>query len=156
MIELHNGEDSRITTSLINDALWPALDMVEKHWTTNRFAAVEDSQHSALESSAADGALIIVGKRDQDKFFSNGFVYDSIKDDPSFFAGLSVHVPLISSGCSSHPTSDVVNPLFTRLLTFPSMFVFLPTCYVLIISSPYCCCNKWTLLCSWLYARPLL
>lgn len=75
MIELHNGEDSRLTTRLIDDALRPALDMVEKHWTNSRL-------------TVGGGALIIVGKRDQDKFFSNGFLYDSIKDDPSFFTGL--------------------------------------------------------------------
>jgi hypothetical protein len=80
IIELHNGEDSRLTARLIDDALRPALDMVEKHWKNNRLADPK--------SNAGEGALIIVGKRDQDKFFSNGFLYDSVKNNPAFFTGL--------------------------------------------------------------------
>jgi enoyl-CoA hydratase/carnithine racemase len=88
---LHNGEDSRLTARLIGEALRPALDMVEKHWTNNRLTTL---------ANAGEGALIIVGKRDQDKFFSNGFLYDSIKNNPGFF-------------------TDIANPLYARLLTFP-------------------------------------
>ena len=79
IIELHNGEDSRLTARLIDEALRPALDMIEKHWTNNRLTTL---------ANAGEGALIIVGKRDQDKFFSNGFLYDSIKNNPGFFTGL--------------------------------------------------------------------
>ncbi|KAG9315254.1 ClpP crotonase [Chiua virens] len=100
IIELHNGEDSRITAQLIDDALKPALDIVEKHWLDNRLAPLADSQNPTSKSDAGEGALIIVGKRDQDKFFSNGFEYDSIKNDPGFF-------------------TDTANPLYARLLTFP-------------------------------------
>jgi len=82
---LHNGEDSRLTARLIDDALRPALDVVERHWENNRLAG---SEHPDPKSNAGEGALIIVGKRDQDKFFSNGFVYDSVKNDPGFFTGL--------------------------------------------------------------------
>lgn len=82
---MHNGEDSRLTTRLIDDALRPALDVVERHWENNRLAG---SQHPDPKSNDGEGALIIVGKRDQDKFFSNGFVYDSVKNDPDFFTGL--------------------------------------------------------------------
>ena len=79
IIELHNGEDSRLTARLIDEALRPALDKIEKHWTNNRLTTL---------ANAGEGALIIVGKRDQDKFFSNGFLYDSIKNNPGFFTGL--------------------------------------------------------------------
>lgn len=81
IIELHNGEDSRLTARLIDDALRPALDMVEKHWVNNRLAGSQ-------QPIAGEGTLIIVGKRNQDKFFSNGFSYDSVKNNPAFFTGL--------------------------------------------------------------------
>ncbi|KAL4062848.1 ClpP/crotonase-like domain-containing protein [Scleroderma yunnanense] len=92
IIELHNGDDSRLTKPMIDDALRPALDVVEKHWNENRHVVEKDSR--------GEGALIIVGKRDQDKFFSNGFEYESVKGNPAFF-------------------TETANPLLARLLTFP-------------------------------------
>ncbi|KIK96592.1 hypothetical protein PAXRUDRAFT_825779 [Paxillus rubicundulus Ve08.2h10] len=91
VIELHNGEDSRLTERLIVDALQPALDIAEKHWNENR---------RTTPGTGGEGALIIVGKRDQDKFFSNGFVYEKIKGNSGFF-------------------TDIANPLYARLLTYP-------------------------------------
>jgi hypothetical protein len=64
VIELHNGDDSRLTHELINHGLKPALDAVERDWRTARLAKKTDD--------ASHGALVIVGKRGQDKFFSNG------------------------------------------------------------------------------------
>ncbi|KAN0092839.1 ClpP/crotonase-like domain containing protein [Tylopilus felleus] len=100
IIELHNGEDSRLTARLIDDALRPALDVVEKHWTSNTLTALASQHPDPTESNAGEGALIIVGKRDQDKFFSNGFLYEGVKNNPGFF-------------------TDTANPLIARLLTFP-------------------------------------
>lgn len=83
IIELHNGDDSRLTKKMIDDALRPALDIVEEHWNENRHlvsAPQQDTPHG-------EGALIIVGKRDQDKFFSNGFEYESVKGNLAFFTG---------------------------------------------------------------------
>ncbi|KAF9237610.1 ClpP/crotonase-like domain-containing protein [Melanogaster broomeanus] len=100
IIELHNGEDSRLTESLIDDAFKPALDIVEKHWNENRRNTPGNNQQGKTKRNGGEGALIIVGKRDQDKFFSNGFVYDSIKNNPGFF-------------------TDTANPLYARLLTYP-------------------------------------
>jgi len=100
IIELHNGEDSRLTEALINDAFKPALDTVEKHWNENRRNNPGNDQQGKTKGNGGEGALIIVGKRDQDKFFSNGFVYDSIKNNPGFF-------------------TDTANPLYARLLTYP-------------------------------------
>lgn len=120
MIELHNGDDSRLTARLIDDALRPALDVVETHWTNNRLTALAGSQHPSPKSIAGEGALIIVGKRNQDKFFSNGFLYDSVKNDPGFFTGLySRPRYLLTIQILSVP--DTANPLYARLLTFPSM-----------------------------------
>lgn len=69
LIELHHGEDNRLTPTLINDALQPALDVVERDWSAGREAA---QARKEKELDGARGALIIVGKRNQDKFFSNG------------------------------------------------------------------------------------
>lgn len=67
IIELHNGFDNRLTADLIHKGIMPALDIVEREW--------RERQRAALKSKVLEegkGALIIVGKRDQDKFFSNG------------------------------------------------------------------------------------
>jgi len=95
VIELHNGEDSRITRTLIDEAFKPALDAVERHWREQW----RDAKLSK-DSKGGGGALIIVGKRSQNKFFSNGFDFPSLAKDPNFFPRRS-------------------NPLITRLLTFP-------------------------------------
>ena len=66
-IELHNGADSRLTRDLVEGALKPALDIVEREWRAGWRAAVASK---AKDEGA--GALVIVGNRAQDKFFSNG------------------------------------------------------------------------------------
>ncbi|KAG1839998.1 hypothetical protein DFJ58DRAFT_811367 [Suillus subalutaceus] len=70
IIELHGGQDSRLTTRMIDEALRPALDVVEHNW-----CAMRDKQ-------ANDGAD--QGGRDQDKFFSNGFDYEAVKGNLTF------------------------------------------------------------------------
>lgn len=65
VLELHNGVDNRLTHELILKAIMPALDTVEREWRVVQRAAVKKPQEGR-------GALIIVGKKDQDKFFSNG------------------------------------------------------------------------------------
>jgi len=92
VIELHNGEDSRLTVVLVHHALRPALDTVEKHWR-EQWRPVKDMK-------GANGALIIVGKRSQDKFFSNGLDFQSVSKSLEFFP-------------------ETFNPLLARLLTFP-------------------------------------
>ncbi|KAF9561946.1 ClpP/crotonase [Agrocybe pediades] len=95
IIELHHGKDNRLTQELINKAFMPALDHVEREW--------REQQRSALRNKKRDeanGALIIVGKRDQDKFFSNGLDFENSTKDPNFF-------------------QLTFNPMLTRLLTFP-------------------------------------
>lgn len=67
VIELHNGQDSRLTATLVNKGLRPSLDIVEKHWR-ERWRKAWD----VGDKEGGRGALIIVGRRDQDKFFSNG------------------------------------------------------------------------------------
>ncbi|KAG2147662.1 ClpP/crotonase-like domain-containing protein [Suillus clintonianus] len=94
IVELHDGQDSRLTTRMIDEALRPALDMVERSWCAMRDKQANDG------TNKRGGALIIVGRRDQDKFFSNGFDYETVKGNLSFF-------------------NDTANPLFARLLTYP-------------------------------------
>ncbi|TRM64837.1 ClpP/crotonase-like domain-containing protein [Schizophyllum amplum] len=93
IIELHNGQDSRLTVDLIDGGLRPALDAVEKDWRSEWRARKGDKEKGK-------GSLIIVGRRDQDKFFSNGLDYERALADPNFF----IHT---------------LNPLFARLITFP-------------------------------------
>lgn len=74
-IELHNGEDNRMSHDLIDRALKPALDIVEREWRDQWRDAQASSASKVKEpanKSAGRGALIIIGKRDQNKFFSNG------------------------------------------------------------------------------------
>lgn len=58
---MHNGKDNRLTSTFLTTCLFKALDMVEKDWRT-----------ANGEASGGPGALVISGKQDQEKFFSNG------------------------------------------------------------------------------------
>ncbi|KAF9484344.1 ClpP/crotonase [Pholiota conissans] len=95
IIELHNGHDNRLTHDLINKAMMPALDIVEREWRAQRRTAME-----AKSVEGGKGALIIVGRRDQDKFFSNGLDFANSSKDPNFF-------------------QLTFDPMLARLLTFP-------------------------------------
>ncbi|KAF4596360.1 hypothetical protein EYR40_007952 [Pleurotus pulmonarius] len=95
VIELHNGQDARLTVDLVDHGLRPALDAVEKHWRQQWRAA-----QKTKDKKGGEGALIIVGRRDQDKFFSNGLDFANVVNNPNFF-------PL------------TFNPLLSRLMTFP-------------------------------------
>lgn len=99
IIELHNGEDSRLTKRMIDDAIRPALDLVEEHWNFNRGSSPTTRSKDGSGRDSGEGALIIIGKRSQDKFFSNGFEYESVKGNPAFF-------------------NETANPLIARLMTF--------------------------------------
>ena len=59
-LEMHHGEDNRITSEFINETLGVALDIVEKDW------------RSGTLENGAPGALVLTGKKSQNKFFSNG------------------------------------------------------------------------------------
>jgi len=94
-IELHNGVDNRLVKSLINEAFKPALQVVEREWRKERAEG-----KAKQDKNAGTAALVIVGRRDQEKFFSNGFDYPSVFGDPGFFSG-------------------TFDPLLLHLLTFP-------------------------------------
>lgn len=67
IIEFHNGDDSRLTHEFIAKAFMPALDAVERSWRQSWREAVRSKN-----KEGGRGALIIVGNRKQNKFFSNG------------------------------------------------------------------------------------
>jgi len=92
---MHNGHDNRLTPELVNNGLKPALDAVEKHWRDEWRIA-----QAAKDKDGGKGAVIIVGRLDQDKFFSNGLDFAVSSKDITFFP-------------------YTFNPLLTRLLSFP-------------------------------------
>ena len=67
VIEMHHGADNRLTDVFLTQALKPALDTVERHWRENWRAGV-----AKKDEKLTHGAVILVGNRKQDKFFSNG------------------------------------------------------------------------------------
>jgi hypothetical protein len=71
VLELDNGDDSRLTSTLITRGLIPAMHVVEREWRALREAAIQQDAKKN-PNSGAPGALVIVGRRSQDKFFSNG------------------------------------------------------------------------------------
>ncbi|VDB85492.1 unnamed protein product [Peniophora sp. CBMAI 1063] len=96
-LEIHHAPDNRLTRAVVQTGLRPALDAAESEWRTARNAALKAKDKSA---TAGAGALVIVGMRGQAKFFSNGFDYQSVVADPTWF-------------------TDVFDPFLVRLLTFP-------------------------------------
>ena len=70
MIELHNGIHNVLTLTFMNDAIRPALDTIEKEWKES--FKVAKAKGKSAGPDEGKGALIIIGKRDQNKFFSNG------------------------------------------------------------------------------------
>lgn len=79
-IELHNGAHNILALTFINDAIRPALDVVEEEWRKTLEAARAKGKSAAPDEGK--GALIIIGKRDQTKFFSNGDVDLSALSEP--------------------------------------------------------------------------
>jgi hypothetical protein len=64
-----------------------------------------------------------VGKRNQDKFFSNGFVYEKVRANPGFLTGAYITLALVTM-LNVPYSPDIANPLFARLLTYPSALVW--------------------------------
>ncbi|PAV20337.1 crotonase [Pyrrhoderma noxium] len=102
IIEMHNGEDNRLTHEFINLALKPAFDAVEREWREVWRNAQAAAQSKTKLEQAVDGrgAVILTGKLSQDKFFSNGLDFAKAIKDPGFFP-------------------HVYNPLVSRILSFP-------------------------------------
>jgi hypothetical protein len=136
---LHNGEDNRLTAVMIDHAIKPALDAVERHWRGQWRSA-----QNVKGKEGAKGALIIVGKQSQDKFFSNGALIcaltkrmgDKIAAQKDLTFQASRQIPISSLVCYiswatlalilNVPT-DTHNPFLARLLTFPSRFFWIWT-----------------------------
>lgn len=75
VLELHNGADNRLTPTVVKSIL-AALQAVEAQWRAQVKAAHKAQSGQKHDEKRfkkdAGGALIIVGRKDQDKFFSNG------------------------------------------------------------------------------------
>jgi hypothetical protein len=56
-----------LVKALINDAFKPALQIVEREWRKER-----EEGKAKKDKNAGAAALVIVGRLDQEKFFSNG------------------------------------------------------------------------------------
>ncbi|KAH8100902.1 ClpP/crotonase [Cristinia sonorae] len=102
VIEMHNGADSRLSTTFLAECLMPALDAVERDW--RKGLKVGPATHDAKGKEGGRGALIIVGNRSQDKFFSNGLDFDNLTKQPDYATNF---FPV------------VFNPVMRRLLTYP-------------------------------------
>lgn len=61
---MHNGADNRLTETLIDECLKPALDIVENEWQ-EAWTASKQKGKAATEDEGK-GALVIVGKRGQE------------------------------------------------------------------------------------------
>jgi len=81
VIELHNGVHNVLALTFINDAIRPALDVVEEEW--RKSVKVAKAKGKSAAPDEGNGALIVVGKRDQNKFFSNGKVNLSTLSKPN-------------------------------------------------------------------------
>ncbi|KAG8804911.1 hypothetical protein FRC17_005832 [Serendipita sp. 399] len=82
VIELHSGEDNRLTEEMCVTALGPALVMVEAQWRDSWRISFNDKNDT--EKRGGYGALIIVSNRTQNKFFSNGFDFQTLLTKPQF------------------------------------------------------------------------
>ena len=58
-----------MVNTLINDAFKPALQIVEREWRKER-----EEGKTKKHKDAGAAALVIVGRLDQEKFFSNGML----------------------------------------------------------------------------------
>jgi hypothetical protein len=98
-----------LVKDLINNAFKPALQIVERQWRRER----QEGKARKDKKNAGTAALVIVGRLDQEKFFSNGapdpdsfwesdfnpfllgFDYPVSSRDPSFLTGGVHHVLLL-------------------------------------------------------------
>jgi len=99
ILELRNGADNRLSEEFISNAISPALTAVEREWRSGWREA-----RAKKDREGGKGALIIVGNRSQDKFFSNGLDFDNAVKNPHFFVNFF---------------PDVFNPMMLQLLSFP-------------------------------------
>ncbi|KAG8886833.1 hypothetical protein FRB98_000915, partial [Tulasnella sp. 332] len=97
LLELQNGAENRLSVELMQKAINPALDIVEKEHFKLRNTPPESTPEGAEYKG---GALIITGLRSQSKFFCNGFILEELVNVPGLLP-------------------DIFNPLAIRLLTFP-------------------------------------
>lgn len=99
ILELHNGVDNRLSEQFISYAISPALAAVETAWRTSW-----RESRAKKDKDGGSGALIIVGNRTQDKFFSNGLDFENAQKDPYF---------------NFNFFPNIYNPMMIQLLSYP-------------------------------------
>ncbi|KAI0734252.1 ClpP/crotonase-like domain-containing protein [Fomitopsis betulina] len=104
LLELRNGEDSRINETLIDKALHPALDIVERDWR-ERWRAARATQDKA----GGCGALVRGARTNSSAMVTMrlrhiGLELDKLTSDPAR---------------AQNFTPFVQNPFLSRLLAFP-------------------------------------
>ncbi|THG97668.1 hypothetical protein EW145_g7571 [Phellinidium pouzarii] len=103
IIDMHNGEDNRLTYNFINCALKPALDAVEREWRETWQASQVDAKSKSTSSSLSGSGLDYANSIKDLGFFPGNFTFDLY---------LAVHLFILLH-------SETFNPLLARLLTFP-------------------------------------
>ncbi|KAG8801509.1 hypothetical protein FRC17_006638 [Serendipita sp. 399] len=117
VIELHNGEDNRLTEEMCVTALGPALVMVEAQWRDSWRISFNDKND--MEKRGGYGALIIVSNKAQNKFFSNGLDFQTIVTKPQFIHSKSDGSTKTNIGILLSCPTDSFNPIAGHLLSFP-------------------------------------
>ena len=95
-----------MTVEFVNKGIMPALDEVERQWRAQWGKANETKK-----KELGKGALIFVGRRDQDKFFSNGMYRSVIECRRNLPSDLDAIQVLISRTLSMTSTSSLVRPI---------------------------------------------
>lgn len=107
-LEMHNGLDNRLTGQFLRECLMIGLDIVEKDWRN---------------TPGSPGALVICGRKDQQRFFSNGLDYEPEKAvrDPGCTNRMSTNSQgqLQVSLAECLDCTDAFGPFLARLLGFP-------------------------------------
>jgi len=76
LIDIHFvGDDNRLTEHFIQRAILPALAHVELAWRNT----LRDAK-AKKDTEGGKGALVVTGKRNQEKFFSNGMSPSSLTE----------------------------------------------------------------------------
>jgi len=82
VIEVRNGVDNRLSGDVLRE-LSRLLNLVEEEWRSQWGAASKLTNIEEIKTGAS-GALVITGNIDQEKFFSNGFVWEEVVATPGF------------------------------------------------------------------------
>ncbi|KAG8857638.1 hypothetical protein FRB96_005656 [Tulasnella sp. 330] len=113
LLELQNGAENRLSVELMQKAINPALDIVEKEHFKLRNTPPESTPEGAEYKG---GALIITGLRSQSKFFCNGFILEELVNVPGLLPGEMIAHSFIKFGA---PFPHGIGALFGEKIRDP-------------------------------------